>query len=163
MIDFIAEPVTVASAADVVPLLAMQLSEHGMPQDDRVLQDAVRGLVSRVDRGAILVAKRQDEAIGVAVLSYIWTLEHGGLSAWLDELYVLPLLRGRGVGTKLLGCAIARAQADGCRALDLEVDQDHARVERLYERSGFLRLPRRRFSLRWSPFGASSTGALADP
>jgi hypothetical protein len=32
--------------------------------------------------------------------------------------------------------------------MDLEVDADHARVERLYLRQGFTALPRRRFTLR---------------
>ena len=33
-------------------------------------------------------------------------------------------------------------------ALELEVDAEHHRAERLYERAGFTRLPRRRFWLR---------------
>jgi GNAT superfamily N-acetyltransferase len=65
----------------------------------------------------------------------------------LDELYVLPEYRGGGVGRSLLEQAIIAAREMGCAALDLdlEVDQDHARAERLYARAGFQSLARSRW------------------
>jgi GNAT superfamily N-acetyltransferase len=75
-------------------------------------------------------------------------LEHGGKSAWLDELYVLPEKRGRGIGTALVEEVIARCRASGCAAIDLEVDQEHQDAERLYSRHGFKQLPRARWALR---------------
>jgi GNAT superfamily N-acetyltransferase len=149
MVNFAIEVVTEATVADVVPLLATQLDEHGMGLDMGVLERVLRGMVSRRERGAIFVARIDGRAIGVAVLSHVWTIEHGGLATWLDELYVVPEHRGRGVGGALLEHAIAYAKAEGCLAVELEVDVEHARAEHLYERNGFLRLPRRRFSLRF--------------
>ena len=108
---------------------------------------AIAGLVTVPDRGALLLARESEEAVGVAVLAYIWTLEHGGLVAWLDELYVVPWQRCRGTGRALLDRALAEAGARGCVAIELEVDREHARAESLYERAGFGRLPRSRWSL----------------
>jgi len=142
------EAITAAEVEEIIPLLAVQLAEHGMGQDLAVLRAATRGLASESARGAILVARRGGAAIGVAVLAYTWTLEHGGKCAWLDELYVTPAERSAGVGTTLLLAALDRARRDGCLAMDLEVDVEHARVESLYARHGFRALPRRRFSLR---------------
>jgi GNAT superfamily N-acetyltransferase len=144
--NVVIEPLTAARAAEAVPLLGVQLAEHGMAQEARALHDAVAGLVQ--GRGAVLLATRGTEAVGVAVLSYTWTLEHGGQCAWLDELYVAPAERGSGLGTALLDRAIAHAKSEGCRAIDLEVDIEHARAEHLYERRGFYRLPRQRFAIR---------------
>jgi GNAT superfamily N-acetyltransferase len=75
-------------------------------------------------------------------------LEHGGLVAWLDELFVLPEHRGRGIGRALLRRALEVANEKGCRALDLEVDFEHAQAERLYRREGFVSLPRGRWARR---------------
>ncbi|HLK36072.1 MAG TPA: GNAT family N-acetyltransferase, partial [Polyangiaceae bacterium] len=75
--------------------------------------------------------------VGLAYLAYTWTLEHGGQSAWLDELYVVPGERSRGVGTALLRAALDHAARRGCRAVDLEVEAAHARAARLYAREGF--------------------------
>lgn len=132
-----------------VPLLVTQMKEHGVDLEAMGLADfelAVRGLVEN-DRGAVLLARERDgSVVGVAVLAHTWTIEHGGRCTWLDELYVVPELRSAGLGTAMLHCAMDLARADGCRAIDLEVDTEHARAERLYVREGFSFLPRRRFS-----------------
>jgi GNAT superfamily N-acetyltransferase len=130
----------------VTPLLAAQLDEHGIGVPREVLEEAVRGIVTRPERGAVLLARRGHEAVGVAVIPYTWTVEHGGPCAWLDELYVVPDMRAQGIGTRLLVAAMEIAREDGCLAMDLEVDVDHMRVEALYLRHGFHALPRRRFS-----------------
>lgn len=132
---------------EVLPMLATQLLEHGAALTADELARAARGLVEVEGRGAILVA-RAPGPVGVAVLAYTWTLEHGGRAAWLDELYVVPERRGAGIGQRMLAAALAVARADGCLAVDLEVDADHARAESLYLREGFAALPRRRFARR---------------
>lgn len=140
---------TLADLDAVLPLLAAQLAEHGMPQETEVLRAAVAGLLEDPARGAMFVARDVERTVGVASLSFTWTLEHGGRVVWLEELYVMPSARAHGVGTALLGAALAWAREAGCRAVDLEVDIDHARVESLYRRHAFEPLPRRRFSLRF--------------
>jgi GNAT superfamily N-acetyltransferase len=129
-----------------VALLAHQFEEHGIALQSTDLAEAVKGHLVDERRGAVLVAG-DPEPVGVAVLAYIWTLEHGGLVAWLEELYVVSARRGRGVGQALLERAVEVAREHGCRAVDLEVDVDHARAERLYRRNGFVGLPRRRWAL----------------
>jgi GNAT superfamily N-acetyltransferase len=89
---------------------------------------------------------RDPDPIGIAVLAYTWTLEHGGRVAWLDELFVDAAHRGRGVGLAMLRRALEVAAAAGCRAVDLEVDADHERAEHLYEREGFRLLSRHRWA-----------------
>jgi GNAT superfamily N-acetyltransferase len=139
------ERVTIDFLDGAVALLGAQFREHTIVIGLSALREAVRGLVSREERGAVLVAS-DPTPIGVAALAYTWTLEHGGLVAWLDELYVLPEHRGRGVGRALLLRALDVANENGCRAVDLEVDADHARAEHLYEREGFTALSRRRWA-----------------
>jgi GNAT superfamily N-acetyltransferase len=131
----------------VIALLGAQFKEHRIALSLDDLSKAVRGLISDEGRGTLLVA-HDPEPIGVAVLAYTWTLEHGGLVAWLDELFVLPEHRGRGIGRALLRRALEVAKEKGCRAVDLEVDSEHAEAERLYRREGFVSLPRRRWARR---------------
>jgi GNAT superfamily N-acetyltransferase len=71
----------------------------------------------------MLVANAPDGgSIGVAYASSLLSLEHGGVSGWLEELYVLPQWRGRGIGSRLVAEVIAHARELGWRALDLEVE-----------------------------------------
>jgi GNAT superfamily N-acetyltransferase len=131
----------------VVTLLAEQFREHRIELEGDGLAVAVEGLLSEVSRGTILLAY-DPEPVGVAVLAYTWTLEHGGLVAWLDELFVVTHHRDRGIGRALLQRALEVAKERGCRAVDLEVDPDHARAERLYQREGFTPLSRGRWARR---------------
>jgi GNAT superfamily N-acetyltransferase len=139
-----------ADRARIIELLAVQLAEHGVDLAGEALGRAVDGVLEDPRRGAFLVAALPDGGpiVGLAYLGFTWTLEHGGLVSWLEELYVVPELRGRGVGASLLEGAMAQARARGALAMDLEVDQGHARAANLYRRAGFSALPRARWQRR---------------
>jgi GNAT superfamily N-acetyltransferase len=130
---------------EILHLLAAQFGEHGIELPDQALRNAVAAVLDRDDLGFFVVASDGAQTVGLAAVSFAWTLEHGGRSAWLDELYVLPERRGAGIGTALLREAVRHAAATGCAAVDLEVDRDHRRAEALYAREGFSPLPRSRW------------------
>ena len=137
-----------AQAADLTPiiqLLRTQLEEHDIVLTTQALQRATAGLIENHSLGRILTARRDGALVGVAVISFLWTLEHGGPAAWLDEVYVEPARRGAGIGRQLVEAAMQVARDSGCIALDLEVDAGHDAAERLYERMGF----RRHQRVRW--------------
>jgi len=131
-------------AVEVTRLLAAQLAEHDIAISADRLAGAIDGVIEVPRRGFFLVAQRDGASIGVAYVSFIWALEHGGHAGWLEELYVAPDHRQGGVGTLLLEAVIAAAAAAGCAALDLEIDSAHERVRSLYLRAGFTALPRSR-------------------
>ena len=136
---------TPADEAAVIELLTAQLSDHSISPPRATLAAGVARLVSTAELGRILVAERDGAVVGVAVISWVFTLEHGGRAAWLDELFVLPAHREGGIGAGLLRAVRERAKAGGAVAMDLEVEGGHERVESLYERDGFVRHDRRRW------------------
>jgi ribosomal protein S18 acetylase RimI-like enzyme len=132
-----------------VDLLGRQLREHRVKTN----LDNVRSIIERIvkdDRlGFLLVALEKNERpIGVALGCAFLGIEHGGTSGWIEELYVLPEFRQRGVGSLLIAECIRVASGSGWRAIDLEVDSHHRRALTLYERHGFTPLGRARLSLR---------------
>lgn len=138
-----------ASSHRALPLLEGQYREHHIDLGRPRLRRAVRGLVD--GRGVLLVSVERGRDLGLAVLSFTWTLERGGRTAWLDELYVVPEARGRGIGRSLLRRALREARQAGCAAVELEVVRGHSRAARLYLRHGFERLPRSRYARRLGP------------
>ncbi|HKQ16334.1 MAG TPA: GNAT family N-acetyltransferase [Steroidobacteraceae bacterium] len=130
---------------EILQLLRTQLEEHDIVLTSQALERATRGLVEDHSLGRILTARLEGELVGVAVVSFLWTLEHGGPAAWLDEVYVLPSRRGQGIGKQLIEAAMQIASESGCIALDLEVDAGHEAAERLYQRMDF----RRHRRVRW--------------
>lgn len=147
MIDGIdIRPATPGDLGEVTELLAAQLHEHDIPIQRADLEFAADGILRVPDRGFILLALRGGTAVGVACVSFSWTVERGGRVAWLDELYIVPALREHGIGNSLLARVIATAGAEGCRTVELEVETSHARAEHLYRRHGFTDMPRRRWT-----------------
>jgi len=143
-----------ATGADrdaIVALLAAQFHEHAIATPLPALASAVEALLRDGERGRLLLATVGGAPVGVAALSFVWTLEHADRSAWLEELYVVPAHRERGIGSALLAAAMDLAAACGAVAVDLEVDAGHARAARLYERTGFRPLGRARFVRRLRP------------
>jgi len=141
----VVRPARRADAAPLVALLVAQFREHRITTPVRKITRAVDGVLRHPDRGRFLVATIAGRPVGLAALSFTWSLEHGGRSAWLEELYVEPPYRGRGIGRALLRAACRAAARAGAAAVDLEVDAAHTRAARLYAREGFRPLPRARW------------------
>ena len=137
---------TTKHAAEICRMLAVQLIEHKVEISGEWLLASIDGVFKDPKRGFFLVAIRDGACVGVAYVSFIWALEHGGHSGWLEELYVEPASRVGGVGTKLLERVLEECTLQGCSALDIEIDSQHERVRSLYERQGFLPLSRSRMA-----------------
>lgn len=129
----------------ILDLLSRQFEEHEIEVTEGRLRYAVDAMLADSNLGFFLLAQSGENVVGLACVSFCWTLEHGGKSAWLDELYVLPEFRGQGIGQALLNSVLKKAQILGAAAVDLEVDIEHRRAEGLYQRYGFQTLPRSRW------------------
>lgn len=142
---FSIEPAKTSDCNDCARLLVEQLAEHATEVSvdhlTRVLEDVVR----EHSNGFLILARDNGQIIGVAYIATILSAEHCGLVGWLEELYVTPSYRSRGVGTALVNAVLDRAHKVGMVAIDLEVDASHRRVEALYQRLGFRPLERSRW------------------
>lgn len=139
--------------AALASILHRQLAGHSLCPPLAVIDAAVGSILARPEMARLLVAVARGAhgahgaIVGVAAVTFVLSLEHGGLSVWLEELYVDPPARGRGIGASLLRAARALASAHGAHAIDLEVETGHERVNTLYERFGFRRHARQRWFL----------------
>jgi GNAT superfamily N-acetyltransferase len=152
--------VVLAGAGDRDALLALlerQFEEIEIPLGPGTLAAGIDGALADRRRGSFLIGRRSGATVAVAYLNFQWSLEHGGLSAWLEELFVLPEHRGTGVGGQMLAAACAHAAERGCAAVDLEVEEAHPRAARLYERAGFAPHKRARWVKRLTAGSARTT------
>lgn len=140
-------PALPADREAVLELLTGQYVEHGIPVVREELERAILGVLEEPRRGVLLLARVEGVPVGVAYISFIWSLEHGGHSCWLDELYVRPEHRGQGLGERMMHAVLEKARQDGCIAIDLEVEASHGRAAHLYERFGFRAHTRTRYVL----------------
>jgi ribosomal protein S18 acetylase RimI-like enzyme len=74
---------------------------------------------------------------GIAQLRFFPSLWSEGLEAYLEELYVVPGLRGKGIGRSLLESAMEAARAKGATHMDLNTGETDTAARALYESAGF--------------------------
>jgi GNAT superfamily N-acetyltransferase len=89
--------------------------------------------------GSIWVAQAGGEIVGYLIAVHVLSLEHQGLMAEIDELFVVPEARSRGLGGQLLAVAESALAAGGCVRLQLQIGASNARGHTFYERRGYTR------------------------
>jgi ribosomal protein S18 acetylase RimI-like enzyme len=136
-----------AAAADIpliLDLMAGLYAEDGVVELRRgPAEAALRDLVGSSELGAVWVAEVGGVIVGYLAVTWGFSLEHHGRDAFIDELYVAPAHRGRGIGRQALAVAEAACRTRGVRALHLEVEGANLRAQELYRRGGFLDQDRR--------------------
>jgi ribosomal protein S18 acetylase RimI-like enzyme len=124
-----------ADAREVARLLHDFNTEFSEPSPGvDVLADRGRHLLAD---GEITVLLGGDGPAGIAMIRFrpsIWT---GALDAYLEELYVAPEQRGRGIGRALLEAAMEVARTAGSTHMDLGTSESDTAAIRLYESCGF--------------------------
>ena len=145
MQSFVISSAGIGDCNECASLLVEQLGEHGVQASRERLSKILEGVVADKGRGFVLLARADRRIIGLAYAATILSAEHSGLVAWLEELYVVPSYRSRGIGSALLAAVVEHADEAGVVAIDLEVDASHSRAESLYRRLGFHRLDRSRW------------------
>jgi GNAT superfamily N-acetyltransferase len=99
-----------------------------------VLAQRLRRLLADGDVVALLAA---EPAIGLAVLTLRPNVWFDGPVGLLDELYVVPSVRGQGTGAELLRAAEDVVRERGGELLEVNVDDDGEGARRFYERHGY--------------------------
>jgi len=126
---------TAADAANVGRLLHDFNTEYDdpTPGPDK-LADRIERLLEGGDTAVLLAGPGPD---GLAVLRFRTALWSEALECYLAELYVVPAMRGRGLGRALMNAAIAFARERGADYMDLGTAETDVAARSLYESLGF--------------------------
>jgi len=110
--------------------LLPQLSRSAKPLD----AEALRNLAAW-QGNHLLVARLDGEIVGALTLAMFPIPT--GLRAWIEDVVVDEVARGRGIGAALTREAVRLARAAGARTVDLTSRPSREAANRLYERLGF--------------------------
>ncbi len=105
----------------------------GDPASDEFVE-WFRGAVEKGDL-AVFEARTSDEVVGVLVLARRLSVSIGGRFASIEELYVVPEARRRGVGRALLETVEEWCRAHNVSYVEVEVAESVAEV--FYDEVGF--------------------------
>jgi GNAT superfamily N-acetyltransferase len=131
-------PIRLASPADAPAfgrLLHAFNAEFGEPTPDAAL--IAERAAPLMESGEVTVLFGGKGPDGFAELRFRPSLYTGALDAYLEELYVVPERRGRGLGRALLEAAMEHARERGAVRIDLNTSVDDVAARALYESAGF--------------------------
>jgi GNAT superfamily N-acetyltransferase len=97
----------------------------------------LKQLLSEAGLGAGWIAVTENAAVGYLLAVYVFSLEHFGLTAEIDELFVVPSQRGSGIGSKLLNVAESEFRRAGCTNVSLQLSRDNDFARLFYHRHGY--------------------------
>ena len=125
----------IEDAADVARLLHDFNTEFDEPTPDvPTLTERARQMLGDGVLTVLLVGEGPDGLAQMRFLPSIWS---SAPSCFLEELYVAPPLRGRGMGRALLEAAMEAAREAGADHIDLNTGETDTAARALYESVGF--------------------------
>lgn len=128
----------VGDVSKLIPLVAAywEFEEiHGFDAEAVGLQ--LQRLLADPRLGAGWVAFEEDKPIGYLLAVYVFSLEFMGITAEVDELFVLPTGRTNGAGSALLAAAESEFSKVGCTNISLQLSCENDAARRFYRRHGF--------------------------
>jgi ribosomal protein S18 acetylase RimI-like enzyme len=110
--------------------------EATSPVDHAHFPFSVQFLVANPSRGRVVLFSEGGTICGYALLIPYWSNEFGGILLFVDEIFVAPEARSRGIGSSFFR-HLDRTRPFDAVALALEISPDNVRARGLYESLGF--------------------------
>lgn len=139
-----------ASLEDVPLLVALMTefyAETSTPLDPTRAADAFAALLADHRLGNVWLIQAKTQDAGYVVVTFCHSMEFGGESGFVDDLFIQAAFRGAGLGTKALAEVRTFCLNRGVRALRLETGRDNSVAQALYRRAGFVATDRQLLTL----------------
>lgn len=130
-----------AGAEDIPLLIGLMrefYAEGGYELEPTRAAEAFAAVISDERLGFVWIIQDGQEDVGHAVLTLRYAMEYGGMVGCLDDLYVRPAWRNKGLSTAGLAAVRKFCENLAIRALTVEVGFDNVPAQRVYERAGFV-------------------------
>jgi GNAT superfamily N-acetyltransferase len=130
--------VTEADLADLLPLMRAYCDFYESDPSDEALLAMSRVLIADPQREGVQLIARDDDgaAIGFATVFWTWSTNAGARIGTMNDLYVAPAGRGRGLADALIRACLERCRERGAVRLEWQTALDNHRAQAVYERVG---------------------------
>ena len=115
----------------------MAMETESLELDRARLRAGVEAVFADAGRGFYLIAEVEGERAGQMMITYEWSDWRNGVFWWIQSVYTVPELRGRGAFKALYGAveAMARERGGVC-GLRLYVEAHNETAQATYRRCG---------------------------
>jgi GNAT superfamily N-acetyltransferase len=127
----------------LVNLMADFYGEAGYTLDRERATAAFGAALDNERLGYVWIIQGEQHDVGHLVVTLKFAMEYGGLVGCLDDLYVQPEWRNKGLSTAALTEVRHFCEQAGIRALTVEVGHQNHPAQKVYRRLGFTEPPDR--------------------
>ncbi len=136
--------VHLAGPDDLDRLLSLMERFHlevALTHDDTHRRRAAEPLLNGSPHGAVWLIGPQRAPLGYVLISFGWSVDLAGLEGFVNEIFVRPTVRGRGIGTEVLHAIAVSLTQNGLKALHVRLDHADVTSARFCARVGFAPRP----------------------
>ena len=119
-------------------MMAEFYSESPYTLNARRAAEAFTPLLTDDRLGHVWFIQANSMDVGYVVVTLCYSMEYGGLTAIVDDLFVQRAFRGIGLGSAALAEVRSFCTSQGVRALHVETGRDNAPAMAVYRRAGFV-------------------------
>jgi GNAT superfamily N-acetyltransferase len=123
-------------AEELLPLMRAYCDFYDASPSDQGLLGMAGALIADPQQGAMFIARDRGEAVGFATLDWKWSSLKGARIGYLEDLYVTPDTRGRGIADALIEACAERCRERGAPAMEWLTAPDNHRAQAVYDRTG---------------------------
>lgn len=125
-----------------VPLLVRMMtdfySDSPYTLNPRRATEAFTSLLSDERLGHVWFVQSDSRDVGYVVVTLCHSMTFGGLTAVIDDFYVEPAFRGKGLGKAAIQVVRTYCAGHGIRAIQVETGRDNATALAVYRGNGFV-------------------------
>jgi GNAT superfamily N-acetyltransferase len=113
-------------------------SESPYTVNRRRAAEAFSQLLADDQLGQVWFIQADSNNVGYVVVTFCYSMEYGGPTAIVDDLFVQPAFRGMGLGKAALAEVLRLCASRGVRAVHVETGKHNAAALAVYRQAGFV-------------------------
>lgn len=107
------------------------------PIDANVSRGLMLEFLENESLGKGWIILKDNEPVGYAIMTFVFSFEYKGRIAFLDELFISPMARGLGFGKQALDFVTEQAKALSVKIIYLEIEGHNTIAQKLYLSKGY--------------------------
>jgi len=121
---------------EMLPLIRAYCRFYETEPNDEGLRHMFETLTTDPDEGAVFIARDDGRAVGFATLDWKWSSLRAAKIGYLEDLFVDPDARGKGIADALIEVCAARCRELGLPVMSWQTAPDNLRAQQVYNRAG---------------------------
>src|SRR3954454_6292579 len=121
---------------EMLPLIRAYCEFYETEPDDEGIRKMFETLIKEPSQGAIFIARDGGKAVAFAPLDWKWSSLKAARIGYLEDLFVDPEARGRGIADALIEVCAERCRELGMPAMEWLTATHNYRAQKVYNRTG---------------------------